>query len=77
MTPAVVEALSLAAMCIAVAGVWRNNHRRRDCFLLFLVSNALCAAVHGHSHLWGMLARDAIFFGLAIHGWIAWGRKAI
>ena len=75
MTPALIEILSLTAMAIAVTGVVLNNHRLRICFVLFLVSNSLCAAVHIHSHLWGMFARDSIFFLLAIHGWWRWGKR--
>ena len=72
---ALIEATSIVAMCIAVAGVVLNNHRRREGFILFLLSNALCAAVHCHSHLSGMFARDSIFFALAIHGWWKWAPK--
>jgi hypothetical protein len=75
MTPALVETLSLVAMAIAVVGVFLNNHRVRACFLLFLVSNSLCGAVHLHAHLWGLLARDTIFLLLAWHGWVVWGRR--
>jgi nicotinamide riboside transporter PnuC len=72
--PLLIETLSIMAMCIAVLGVVLNNHRRRECFILFLVSNSMCGIVHLDAHLWGMLARDSIFLLLAVHGWWAWGR---
>ena len=40
------DAASCAGTCIAIAGVVANNHRRRACFYLWLVSNGLSFTVH-------------------------------
>jgi len=71
-----IEIISILATVIAIAGVILNNHRRRECFLLWLGSNSLTLAVHLAVGLYAMSVRDMIFIALAVHGWIMWGRKA-
>jgi nicotinamide riboside transporter PnuC len=71
----VLELIGSIATVIAVAGVILNNYRRREGFLLFLVSNTLALTVHAAVGVWSMVARDAIFFVLAIHGWMKWTRQ--
>jgi nicotinamide riboside transporter PnuC len=75
MTPAVVETISFVATCIAVAGVVLNNYHMRWCFLLWLVSNAMSAAVHLDARLWSLFGRDCIFLVLAVHGWLKWSKR--
>ena len=69
----IIELASLLATGIAVAGVVLNNARRRECFLLWLCSNAITLAIHLHAALWGLALRDAVFLALAVAGWRAWG----
>ena len=68
------EIVGTVITVIAVAGVLLNNHRRRECFYLWLVSNLLSASVHLTAGMYAMTARDLIFFALAIHGLIHWSR---
>ena len=70
------EIIGIIATVLAVAGVITNNRRLRLCFLLWLVSNALSCGIHVHAGIWSLVARDAIFFVLAIEGWFKWGRSA-
>ncbi len=60
------------ATAIALAGVWMNNRRRRACFALWLVSNAITFGIHAAAGLWPLAARDGAFFIMAIHGWRMW-----
>ena len=69
------EAIGWAVTVIAVTGVVLNNLRNRACFVLWMVSNAMTAAVHGQAGMSGLLARDVIFFGLCIHGLWAWKKN--
>ena len=69
------EIIGTIATIFAVVGVITNNRRLRVCFLLWLVSNALSGAIHAQAAIWSLMARDAIFFVLAIEGWFKWGRK--
>jgi len=71
----IIELIGTIATIIAVIGVVFNNRRLRICFLLWLVSNGLIGAIHVHTGIWSLVVRDAIFFVLAIEGWIKWGRK--
>lgn len=75
MTNKIIEIAGIIATIFAVIGVITNNRRLRVCFLLWLVSNGLTGAIHVHAGIWSLVVRDAIFFVLAIEGWIKWGRK--
>jgi len=66
------EIVGWAATVIAVAGVVLNNHRRRACFVVWMFSNAGSAAIHLTAGIWALLARDLIFFALAIQGLWLW-----
>ena len=69
------EAIGAIAGIVAVAGVVLNNYRMRLCFVFWLASNAMSAGLHVHAGLWSLAARDMVFLALAVHGWLAWGRK--
>ena len=62
---------------MAVVGVILNNRRLRFCFILWIISNALSAAIHAEMYVWSLFVRDIIFFVLAIEGWIKWGKDVI
>ena len=68
------ELIGWVAAAIAIAGVMLNNHRLRLCFVLWLASNALSCGLHLAAGMWALSARDACFFALAIHGFLAWGK---
>jgi len=69
-----VECISTLANVLAVWGVLLNNHRRRRCFVVWMFSNSLTAAIHLYAGLWSLLVRDVLFLALAVHGYIAWRR---
>ena len=73
MTPT--EAIGWCITVIAVAGVVLNNRRRRECFILWMVSNALSAVVHFAAGMWALTCRDAVFFVLAVDGLIRWSKQ--
>lgn len=64
------------AAILAVTGVMANNHRLRICFVLWFVSNGISAILHIEQEMWPLVWRDLVFNGLAIHGFILWGRAA-
>ncbi len=66
------EIVGIIATALAVIGVVLNNRRLRICFILWMVSNALTAGIHGNAAIWSLFVRDVIFFSLAIEGWIKW-----
>ena len=70
-----IELIGFISMVFAIAGVILNNRRLRLCFLLWMVSNGLSLVVHAQAGIWSLLIRDAVFFVLAIEGWIIWGNK--
>jgi len=60
------------ATVLAVAGCLANNRRRRICFILWIVSNAICGVLHYQAGLPGLLVRDVIFSVLAVEGFLKW-----
>ena len=69
------ELFGTIAGLLAIIGVIANNRRLRWCFIVWLISNAISAALHAHAGMWSLAARDVVFFILAVDGWIRWGRS--
>ena len=69
------EIVGGAVTVVAVAGAVLNNHRRRECFLAWMASNAASAGLHIAAGMIALACRDLIFLGLAVDGWRRWGRK--
>jgi len=72
-----VELIGWIAAGLAITGVVLNNYRLRLCFVLWLGSNAASCGLHLAASMWALSVRDAVFFCLAIHGLIVWGRRAV
>lgn len=78
-----IELVGLVATVLAVIGVVLNNRKRRACFLIWIVSNLMTAAIHAHAGIWQgadcktMILRDLVFVYLAVEGWQLWGRKKL
>lgn len=72
-----IEIVGGIAMLLSISGVLLNNRRRRECFVLWLVSNAACCFIHAQTGVWTLAARDAVFFLLAIEGFIRWGKAKV
>jgi nicotinamide riboside transporter PnuC len=71
-----IELLGLLATATAVLGVWANNHKRRVCFIGFVLSNGAFLFIHWTgTDFWSLCLRDGIFLVLAVHGWWLWGKK--
>ena len=70
-----IETIGTICTVIAVIGVWLNNHRRRECFLLWLFTNFATGMIHLYLQVYSLAIRDLIFFVLAIHGHWKWGKK--
>lgn len=66
------ELIGWVTMVLAVAGVLLNNRRLIWCFPVWMVSNAASAGIHLAAGIWSLVARDAVFFVLAIEGWRKW-----
>ncbi len=66
------EWFGAVATVLAIIGVMGNNRRLSWCFLVWMVSNAICAVIHIDAGIWSLAGRDIAFFVLAIDGWIKW-----
>jgi len=72
-----IEIFGTIATVLAVTGCVLNNRGARVCFLLWLVSNIICAVLHSGAGLWSLVVRDVLFSVLAVEGWIKWGKFKI
>ena len=70
-----IELIGTVVLITGVAGVLLNNRRLRICFIIWMFSNALSAGIHAYAGLWSLMVRDAVFFALAIEGWLKWRWK--
>ena len=73
---AAIEAASAVGGVLAIVGVLLNNGRYRVCFMVWIVSNTIAAGAHLSTSppMWSMAGKDLVFLGLAVAGWIQWGR---
>lgn len=69
------EAIGAIATIIAVIGVVLNNRMNRACFVLWIFSNLISAALHAVAGMNSLCCRDLIFFVLAIEGFYKWKFK--
>ena len=70
-----IELAGTLATIIAVIGVVMNNHRKRACFIVWLVSNSIALAIHLDANILSLAVRDLIFLGLAVDGWWRWSKE--
>jgi len=75
MNDVTVEMLGMTATALAVAGVLLNNRRIIACFGLWMISNVICLVLHSSAGMVSLAIRDAIFFVLAIEGFMRWGQE--
>jgi nicotinamide riboside transporter PnuC len=59
---------------LSLLGVLLNIRKDRRCFALWTLTNASWAVVDWSKGLPAQAALMAVYTGLAVHGWRAWGR---
>ncbi len=59
---------------LGIAGVILNNHKRRECFYVWLISNAGWMVVDYQSGLYVQAMLFLTYFALAVHGLWKWSR---
>jgi hypothetical protein len=66
------EAFKWALAALSVTGVVLNVRRLRACFFVWAFTNASWAAVDLYHGVWAQAALQAVYFGLAVWGIVAW-----
>ena len=56
----------------SIAGVVLNIHHRRECFIIWSITNAAWCAVDLWYGIYAQSALQAVYFGLAIYGITKW-----
>ena len=72
-----IELFGIISTVIAIGGVILNNRKKRLCFSLWVMSNAMSLVIHFDAGIWSLVVRDAVFLILAVEGWFKWGRKKV
>ena len=72
-----IEILGLITLLISIGGVVQNNRLKISCFYLWLVSNAISAAIHAVVGPWSLVVRDIVFFILCIDGIRRWRKNGV
>jgi len=70
-----IERVMWLVACLSLAGVVLNLYRRREGFLFWMVTNAAWVAYDIHKSARPQAALMAVYFILAVIGWIKWGRE--
>jgi 4-hydroxybenzoate polyprenyltransferase len=58
----------------SLIGTVANVRRRRWCFIIWGATNALWTIYDAALGAWPQAALMACYFGLAIWGWVSWGK---
>ncbi len=66
------ELFGMLATTAAIIGTVMNARQMRECFYIWLFSNAVTCCLHVGLAAWSLAARDATFFLLAIYGLLRW-----
>jgi len=67
--------LHIILYILGIAGVILNNHRRRECFYLWLISNCGWMIVDYAAGLYVQAGLFLTYFCLAVHGLWKWRRS--
>ena len=62
--------------CIAIIGTFLNAKQVRFGFVLWMATNAIFAIYDIYITSYPQAALFTVYFGLALFGWINWGKKA-
>ena len=65
-------ALQGSGLCTAYIGAELNARRRRSGFAIWIVSNAILAALHATTGMWLLLLLDLLFLRVNVMGLRCW-----
>lgn len=60
---------------LSLVGVWLNVKKRKECFYIWSVTNAVWAVVDFRAGLWEQGSLFAVYFIMAVWGVIEWTKK--
>ncbi len=69
------EAFKWTIALASVVGVVMNIRRMRACFYVWAATNAAWTVIDVYHGVWAQAALQAVYFGLAIWGIVAWKEK--
>lgn len=62
--------------CIAICGTYLNTIQKRFGFILWMITNVVFVGFNLYIKVYSQAALFGVYFGLALFGWINWGRQA-
>ena len=69
-----IEKLIWCNTIIAIIGTYLNAKQIRFGFVIWAVTNAAFVAYNFYTHSYAQVALFSVYFGLALFGWVNWGK---
>jgi len=63
-----------AVTAAAIVGTLANCHKKRWGFVVWMVTNSLLTAYNVYIGEWAQAALWATYVGIAVYGWVQWGK---
>jgi nicotinamide riboside transporter PnuC len=60
---------------IAIIGTIMNAKQIRSGFIIWMITNAVFAVYNVYIGAYAQTALFSVYFGLAVYGWINWGKQ--
>ncbi|NGX28480.1 MAG: hypothetical protein K940chlam1_00661 [Candidatus Anoxychlamydiales bacterium] len=61
---------------VAIMGTILNAKQVRFGFIVWMITNAVFVVFNIYMKIYPMAALFSVYFGLALYGWISWGKKS-
>ncbi len=61
---------------LAIVGTYLNTLQKRIGFLIWMLTNSVFLGYNFYIHAYHQTALFTVYLGLAIFGWISWGKSA-
>lgn len=61
---------------VAIMGTILNARQVRFGFVIWMITNAIFVIFNFYMQIYQMAALFLVYFGLALYGWINWGKKS-
>ncbi len=60
---------------LAIIGTFLNAKRIRSGFVIWMITNAIFVVNNFYIHSYQQAALFTVYFGLAVYGWLNWGKE--
>jgi len=69
-----IEKLIWCNTFVAIIGTYLNAKQKRFGFIIWMITNAVFVIYNMYIHQHALAALFGVYFGLALYGWLSWGK---